>query len=201
MRNNYLLIVKQFKSKEFIHPITSEWSDETYNLIGPLQVIRSSLRVLISFVSHACLLCFLLLGLLCACQNEPNSTATTKEAFTIPNTPESICRLWQKVLDNNEIDKALLLGSPATKAWLLENKDLIVDNGMNEATQFIDMTCQESADKAICKYTLQEDGDLIEDYFSLLRLDNQWLIHIEESASNDPEELIFEQMKKSLELE
>ena len=143
---------------------------------------------------------FLFLGLLSACKSEP-STPKNKEVFTIPNTPESICRLWQKVLDNNEIDKALLLGSPATQKWLTENKDLIVDNGMNEATTFIDMTCKAVADTAICKYTLREDGDLIEDYFSLLRLDNQWLIHIEESASNDPEELIFEQMKKSLELE
>jgi len=145
------------------------------------------------------LLYFLILGLLGACKSEP-STPKNKDAFTIPNTPESICRLWQKVLDNNEIDKALLLGSPATQKWLTENKDLIVDNGMNEATTFINMACKAVADTAICKYTLREDGDLIEDYFSLIRLDNQWLIHIEESASNDPEELIFEQMKKSLEL-
>lgn len=147
------------------------------------------------------LLYFLFLGLLCACQNEPTSTSHNKEVFTIPNTPESICRLWQKVLDNNEIHKASLLGSPATKKWLQENKDLIVSNGMNEATKFINMTCQESADKAICKYTLREDGDLIEDYFSLLRLDNQWLIHIEESVSNDPEELIFEKMREELRIE
>ncbi len=147
------------------------------------------------------LLYFLFLGLLCACASEPTPTTTkNKEAFTIPNTPESICRLWQKVLDNNEIDKALLLGSPATKKWLTENKDLIVDNGMNEVTKFIHMTCKEVADNAICKYTLREDGDLIEDYFSLIQIQNQWLIHIEESASNDPEELIFEQMKKTLEL-
>ncbi len=145
------------------------------------------------------LLYFLLLGLLCACKNEPAVSKDT-ETFTIPNTPESICRLWQKVLDNNEIDKALLLGSSATQAWLTENKDLIVDNGTNEATTFINMTCTETADKAICKYTLREDGDLIEDYFSLIKLEQQWLIHIEENASNDPEELIFEKMKKSLEL-
>lgn len=145
------------------------------------------------------LLYFLCLGLLCACQNEP-SAPKSKEAFIIPNTPETICRLWQQVLDNNEIDKALLLGSSATKKWLTENKDLIVNNGTNEATKFINMTCTEAGDKAICKYTLREDGDLIEDYFSLIKLEQQWLIHIEESASNDPEELIFEKMKKSLEL-
>ncbi len=145
------------------------------------------------------LLYFLLLGLLCACKNE-SSVSKHTETFTIPNTPESICRLWQKVLDNNEIDKALLLGSAATKKWLLENKDLIVDNGMSEATRFINMACTEAADKAICKYSLQEDGDLIEDYFSLVRVEQQWLIHIEESASNDPEEMMFEKMKKSLEL-
>ena len=145
------------------------------------------------------LLYFLFLGFLGACKSDPPASKSA-EVFTIPNTPESICRLWQKVLDNNEIDKALLLGSPATKKWLVENKDLIVDSGLNEATTFIDMACKAIADTAICKYTLREDGDLIEDYFSLIRLDNQWLIHIEESTSNDPEEVIFEQMKKSLEL-
>ena len=145
------------------------------------------------------LLYFLFLGVLYACQNEPTASKKT-EAFIIPNTPETICRLWQKVLDNNQIDKALLLGSPATKKWLIENKELIVHNGLNETTQFINMTCTEAADKAICKYTLREDGDLIEDYFSLIRLTDQWLIHIEENASNDPEELMFEKMKKSLEL-
>jgi len=107
------------------------------------------------------LLYFLFLGFLGACKSDPPASKSA-EVFTIPNTPESICRLWQKV--------------------------------------FIDMACKAIADTAICKYTLREDGDLIEDYFSLIRLDNQWLIHIEESASNDPEEAIFEQMKKSLEL-
>ena len=53
------------------------------------------------------LLYFLFLGFLGACKSDPPASKSA-EVFTIPNTPESICRLWQKVLDNNEIDKALL---------------------------------------------------------------------------------------------
>ena len=142
---------------------------------------------------------FLLLFCAYSCQNEPTS-ATGTRAIEIPNTPEAVCRTWQSFLDKNEIAKAMLLGSPKTKNWLRDNQTLFLEDKEVEATKFLSMTCSESGDAAICKYTLNEEGDLIEDYFTLIRQKGQWLIHIEEVDSNDPTEMLFEEMKKALEL-
>lgn len=133
-----------------------------------------------------------------ACQNDP--PANNGKVITLPNTPEGVCRAWQQYIDNNEIAKAMLLGSPSSKEWLKINQSLFLADDELEPTQFITIKCKEEKDKAICKYTLKEEEDMIEDYFSLIKLNNQWLIHIEEQEGNDPNEAIFNEMKKSLNL-
>ena len=144
----------------------------------------------------------LILLLLCcfySCQNEPSAAKGTR-VIDLPNAPEAVCRTWQLFLDKNEIAKAMLLGSPKTKNWLRDNQALFLADQEVEVTKFLSMTCSESADAAICKYTLREEGELIEDYFTLIQQQGQWLIHIEEVDSNDPKEQLFEKMKKALEL-
>lgn len=138
------------------------------------------------------------IGLFFSCKND---TPTNKgNVINLPNTPEGVCRAWQQYVDNNEIAKAMLLGSPAAKEWLKLNQSLFLADDELDATKFLSLNCTEKGDKAICKYTLKEEGDLIEDYFSLVKLKNQWLIHIEDQEGNDPNEAIFEEMKKALNL-
>ena len=134
-----------------------------------------------------------------SCQNE-QTTTNQKRVINLPNTPEAVCRTWQSFLDKNEIAKAMLLGSLKTKNWLRDNQALFLEDKEIEATQFLSITCSESTDAAICKYTLREEGELIEDYFTLVRQQGQWLIHIEEIDSKDPTEQLFEEMKKALKL-
>ena len=134
-----------------------------------------------------------------ACKNDPPTNQP--KAITLPKTPEGVCRAWQQYVDNNEIAKAMLLGSPAAKEWLKLNQSLFLADDELEPTKFISIRCTETGDKAICKYSLKEEGDTIEDYFSLVKINQQWLIHIEEQDGNDPNEAIFEEMKKSLKLD
>ena len=134
-----------------------------------------------------------------ACKNDPPTNQP--KAITLPKTPEGVCRAWQQYVDNNEIAKAMLLGSPAAKEWLKLNQSLFLADDELEPTKFISIRCTETGDKAICKYSLKEEGDTIEDYFSLVKINQQWLIHIEEQDGNDPNEAIFKEMKKSLKLD
>jgi len=133
-----------------------------------------------------------------SCKNDPS--ANKGNVINLPNNPEGVCKAWQQYVDNNEIAKAMLLGSPAAKEWLKLNQSLFLADDELEPTKFLSLTCTEKGDKAICKYTLQEEGDLIEDFFSLVKINNQWLIHIEDQEGNDPDEAIFEEMKKALDL-
>jgi len=150
-------------------------------------------------LSTRSLIGFLLLFFCYACQNEQKATTSTR-VIDIPNTPEAVCRTWQSFLDKNEIAKAMLLGSTKSKNWLKDNQALFLEDKELEATEFLSMSCSESADAAICKYTIREEGEIIEDYFTLVRQKGQWLIHIEDADSSDPKEQLFEEMKKALEL-
>ena len=134
-----------------------------------------------------------------SCRTDPPTNQP--KAITLPKTPEDVCRAWQQYVDNNEIAKAMLLGSPTAKEWLKLNQSLFLADDELEPTQFISIRCTETGDKAICKYRLKEEGDTIEDYFSLVKINKQWLIHIEEQDGTDPNEAIFEEMKKSLKLD
>ena len=112
----------------------------------------------------------ILLLFFCICYSCQNEQATNqKRVINLPNTPEAVCRTWQSFLDKNEIAKAMLLGSPKAKNWLIDNQGLFLEDKEIEATQFLSMTCSESTGAAICKYTVKEEGELIEDYFTLIR--------------------------------
>ena len=141
--------------------------------------------------------CFLVLLIIYACQNE----APKQEAKPLPNTPETVCKAWQSYLDSNQIEKVALLSTPNTKKWLEENKDIFLNDDEFFATHFLSMNCEEQEEKAICTFTIEEGGEVIEDYFVLIKKDGQWLVDIEEDEDvEDLEEQIFKAMQKELDL-
>ncbi len=135
---------------------------------------------------------------LISCSNEPS--VQQKEA--LPNTPETVSKKWQLLLDNNEIEKVAELSTDNTKGWLKENKELFLSDTQVYKTQFVKMDCQEEGEQATCIYLIKEEGEFIEDFFSLKKIDGQWLVDIEEDT-NAPEleEQIFKEMEKELKLD
>ncbi|MEM6319597.1 MAG: hypothetical protein AAF960_18130 [Bacteroidota bacterium] len=123
---------------------------------------------------------------------------------TLPNNPESVSKRWQLHLDHNEIEKAMLLSTDRTKAWLSKNTDLFLDDQQVYQTEFVKMDCQITEDKAKCTYVIKGEmtEEDIEDYFLLKKVNNQWLVDLEEeSASPELDEQIFNEMEKELKLD
>lgn len=142
----------------------------------------------------------LLLTLLISCNN--NSPTKEENKISLPNTPETVSKQWQTHLDKNEIDQAALLSTELTKEWLAENKELFLNDSQIYQTNFVKMDCVEAGKKATCNYTILEEGELIEDFFLLKKINNQWLVDLEEEAANpELDEQIFKQMEKELKLD
>jgi len=105
------------------------------------------------------------------------------------DTPESVVRKWQAHIDNNEFGQAKALSSPRTGELLSWMEALLSDMDADSSvthTKFIDLACKENGDKAVCHYTVEEEGQLFSDSFILVRIEGKWLIDL-------PEEPIFEE--------
>ena len=132
-----------------------------------------------------------------------NNTAPAAETTSVlPNTPETVSKQWQAHLDKNEIDQAALLSTELTKEWLAENKELFLNDSQVYQTNFVKMNCVVAGEKATCNYTILEEGELIEDIFLLKKMNNQWLVDLEEDTANpELDEQIFKEMEKELKLD
>ncbi len=120
----------------------------------------------------------------------------------LPNTPEMVSKQWQAHLDKNELTQATLLSTELTKEWLVENKELLLNDSQVYQTNFVKMDCVVEAEKAICNYTILEEGELIEDFFLLKKVKGQWLVDLEEdTATPELEEQLFKEMEKELKLD
>lgn len=141
----------------------------------------------------------LLLLLFISCNN-PQSQQ--EEKIPLPNTPETVSKQWQAHLDKNEIEKTAALSTTLTKEWLAENKELFLNDPQVYQTQFVKMNCTTEGETAICNYTILEEGELIEDFFLLKKVDGQWLVDLEEETANpELDEQIFKEMEKELKLD
>jgi len=141
----------------------------------------------------------LLLLLFISCNNSP---ASQEEKIILPNTPETVSKQWQVHLDKNEIEEAAALSTTLTKEWLAENKELFLNDPQLYQTKFVKMNCTTEGEKAICNYTILEEGELIEDFFLLKKVDGQWLVDLEEEMANpELDEQIFKAMEKELKLD
>lgn len=135
--------------------------------------------------------------ILFSCGNEPS----TQQVEPLPNTPETVSKKWQFLLDNNEIEKVAELSTENTKKWLKENKALFLSDTQTYKTQFVKMDCQTEKDKATCTYIIKEENELIEDVFLLKKIEGQWLVDLEETTSPELDEQIFKEMEKGLKLD
>lgn len=141
----------------------------------------------------------LLLTLFVSCSNSPTKE---EKKIPLPNTPETVSKQWQIHLDKNEIDQASALSTPLAKAWLAENKELLLNDSQVYQTKFTQMDCITEGETATCNYTILEEGELIEDYFLLKKIKGQWLVDLEEESPNPAlEEQIFKEMEKELKLD
>ncbi len=147
-------------------------------------------------INHLIPIVFVLL--LINCSNEPSNS--TNES--LPNTPETVSKQWQLYLDNNEIEKVATLSTTTTREWLTENKALLLSDTQVYKTEFVKMNCDSTGNKATCKYTIKEEGELIEDVFLLKKVGGQWLVDLEEYGDSPAlEEQIFQEMEKELKLD
>ncbi|MFK7978436.1 MAG: hypothetical protein AB8G86_00520 [Saprospiraceae bacterium] len=131
-----------------------------------------------------------------------NTAPKPKVKDALPNTPETVSKQWQVYLDKNEIEKAAALSTTSTQEWLAENKELFLNDSQVYQTNFVKMNCATEGTKATCTYTILEEGELIEDFFLLQKINGQWLVDLEEETANpELDEQIFKEMKKELKLD
>jgi len=142
-----------------------------------IKIKNLKIHLLYKFIRYKkyCLLIGLILCLL-SCNNAPS---TSKESTLLPNTPETVSKQWQVHLDKNEIEKAMALSTTLTKEWLAENKELFLNDAQVYQTNFVNMECLTEGEKATCTYTILEEGELIEDFFLLKKINGQWLVDLE----------------------
>jgi len=135
---------------------------------------------------------------LISCSNEPN----VPQKEPLPNTPETVSKKWQFLLDNNKIEQVAELSTESTKEWLKENKELFLSDTQVYKTQFVKMDCREDGDQAECIFIIKEEGEFIEDIFLLKKVKGQWLVDIEEETdAPELDEQIFKEMEKELKLD
>jgi len=158
----------------------------------------SILHLINYFCKHFIFIIFLALPLCIACTDISNNA---QSQIDLPNTPEAVSKQWQLYLDNNEIEKVAALSTQKTKVWLQENKELFLNDPQLYKTNFIQMQCSVNQDTAICHFTLQEAGELIEDYFLLKKENGQWLVDLDDETDIPGlEEQFFKEMEKELKL-
>lgn len=118
-----------------------------------------------------------------------------------PMNPEKVARKWQESMDKNQFDQARALSTENAKEIVNMIERLIeVDQGEEDwlvETVFKEMTCQENKDNAICRCLIEEDGEVFQDSFILVKVEGKWLVDIaEEDLKEGPG---IEQMIKELE--
>ena len=160
---------------------------------------HTSLTTDLAWTNKSCSLKLLFLLFLFSCNTNSSNQV---EKVPLPNTPESVSKQWQIHLDKNEIEKAAVLSTTATKEWLAENKALFLNDSQVYQTNFVKMDCITEGKKATCTYTILEAGELIDDFFLLQKINGQWLVDLEEDTTTpELDEQIFKEMQKELKLD
>lgn len=96
-------------------------------------------------------------------------------------TPEEVVRQWQSHIDNNEFQEAVKLSAPRTVQLLSWMEALLADMDADSAithTELLDLTCKAEGDKAVCHYSLEDEGELYRDSFILVRIKGKWLVDL-----------------------
>ena len=112
-------------------------------------------------------------------------------------TPEEVLRKYQAHFDNNEFEAAKSLSTELGKEWIDAISPLIIADGQTNTvlqTTFHKINCQTEMDTTICQCQLEDENELYEATFKLIKVDGTWLVHAPEEDESieydEDEELI-----------
>ena len=112
-------------------------------------------------------------------------------------TPEEVLKKYQAHFDNNEFEAAKKLSTELGKEWIDAISPLIIADGQTNSiltTTFHKINCQSEVDTTICQCQLEDDNELYEATFKLIRVNGEWLVHAPEEDESieydEDEELI-----------
>lgn len=111
--------------------------------------------------------------------------------------PEAVVRQWQASFDHNDFENARRLSTPRMDEFLSAMEQMFATfsaetlDSTITSTEFLELSCREFADTAVCRFRVLEDGEEYVDSFRLLRLDGKWLMDIPEDTGIEPED-VFE---------
>lgn len=131
-------------------------------------------------------------SLLFSCQNEaPQENQIPSPAG---KSPATVLREWMGYYDNNEYQKAKALSTQRAVAFLEAMEELTASISADSTilhTEFLDLSCQEYSDHAICVALIKDEelSEVYRDTFLLAREKNYWLIDIPESSLLEEESL------------
>ncbi len=129
------------------------------------------------YISLGICLLFLL-----ACQQQEKKTPAISEP--LPNTPETVVRQYQALMDSNRFERAALLSTPDGKAMLNMLAQIMAGDPPDSSivhTNFLDLNCTlQEESTAICNCLLRDEYEEYASQFKLLKIDGQWLVDIPE---------------------
>ncbi|HMG16051.1 MAG TPA: hypothetical protein VK590_11425 [Saprospiraceae bacterium] len=96
--------------------------------------------------------------------------------------PETVVRMWQKHLDENEFKLAKEISTDRGKQWLDIVTKMIESN--NESpdtfkTVFKQIKCTVVKDSAICRYSIIDQGEELLDSMYLKKINGKWLVDVQ----------------------
>ena len=130
-----------------------------------------------------------------------NSQQSTKVA----NTPKTISLHWHQLLSNNQFAEAKKWSTDNAKEWLDWIEQRIPAEELTETNPplYIEGDCFENGDKATCIYLMEDNGELYQDSFFLVKISGLWLVDLPEEDVIEGEtiEELFNDLNKMIEEE
>ena len=100
---------------------------------------------------------------------------------TSPRTPEETIRQYQQFIDDNKFEEAMALSTTRERQRLKDVKTML--SGFPEdstllVSHFLRMDCQLGADTTLCVCQIQDQDQLYEVTYRLVREAGKWLIDV-----------------------
>lgn len=124
-----------------------------------------------------------------ACQQ--NKTTSAAEAEVLPNTPETVVRQYQALMDSNLFDRAALLSTGEGKAMLDVLAEIMAGDPPDSSiihTDFLKLDCVVQVDTAHCTCLLKDEYEAYESLFKLIKINGQWLVDAPEEEDMEMSE-------------
>lgn len=109
----------------------------------------------------------------------------------VAESPEEVLKVYQKHFDRNEFELAKAYSTKTGQKWLDEISPLMMsDNEQNSIlnTTFHKIDCQIEADTATCFCKLEDENELYEATYLLIKVDGIWLV----DAPDEDESIEYE---------